>query len=277
MDSFRRLVAHSRPRFWLYLAGPALVGLAYGVTTPWQVIDPFVVALLLYFLIPANLFLYGINDIFDAEVDRHNPKKAGPETRYRGDPTLLAAVGACGGLGIGLVALAPRGAVPWLVGFIALGVAYSAPPLRFKTTPGLDSITNGLYLFPGAAAYVVVADVQPPIMAVAGAWLWTMGMHTYSAIPDIRSDRRVGIATTATALGPRGSYAYVGACWTLAALAFAALDPRLGALLGIYPGVIVVTLITGLNTRRVYWWFPAINGLVGAALTMGGIWVMVHG
>lgn len=38
-----------------------------------------------YFLLPANLFLYEINDIFDADVNRENPNKGTRETRYRGD------------------------------------------------------------------------------------------------------------------------------------------------------------------------------------------------
>jgi len=105
------------------------------------------------------------------------------------------------------------------------------PASGFKTTPFLDSVSNGLYILPGAAAYAAVSGTHPPIAALAGAWLWAMGMHTFSAIPDIEPDRAAGIRTTATLLGEGRTYAYCVACWVAAAVAFAAVDIRLGVLL----------------------------------------------
>jgi len=104
-----------------------------------------------------------------------------------------------------------------------------------------------------------------------------MAMHTFSAIPDIDPDRRAGIETTATRLGERGAYAYCAACWTVAALAFGLLDPRLGALLAVYPVGVALVRWAGIDTARAYWWFPAVNTVVGALLTMGGLWRLVHG
>jgi len=273
-DRVRRLLKRSRPRFWLYLAGPVLVGVAFGAGSVSELLSPTSAGLFLYFLLPANLFLYGINDVFDADVDEENPKKDDKEVRYTGDG--LEAGLAIGGAiaGLWLAALLPAAAL-WIVGFLLLGTAYSAPPLRLKTTPPLDSVSNGLYVLPGVAAYAALAGTNPPWSAVAGGWLWTMAMHTFSAIPDIEPDRGAGIRTLATVLGRRATLAYCGAVWVLAAVVFALLDPLAGLLLLLYPALVVAWEVGGIAIDRAYWYYPAINTLVGMVLTLAGLWRLV--
>ena len=271
----RYLLVLSRPRFWFYLAGPVVVGVAVGAGSVQELFLPTAVALFAYFLLPANVLLYGVNDIFDAEIDTENPKKGDREARWQGDRVVTAAVVLSGLLGAGLIAVTPPAAWPWLVGFLFLAIEYSAPPLRFKTTPFLDSVSNGLYILPGIAAYAVVAGSQPPALAVVGGWLWTMGMHTFSAIPDIEPDRQAGIRTTATALGERRTYGYVAACWLAAALAFGVVDGRLGALIAVYPLFVGWVAASSVAVERAYWWFPALNTAVGTLITLGALWELV--
>ncbi|KKF39865.1 prenyltransferase [Halorubrum saccharovorum] len=270
-DLCRYLLVLSRPRFWLYLAGPVAVGVTYGISDVSGLFTPVTVGLTAYFLVPANVFLYGVNDAFDADVDELNPKKEGREARWRGDRLVSVAVFVSGALGLAAFAATPRVAWPYLAGFLLLGAGYSAPPLRFKTTPFLDSASNGLYVLPGAAAYAAVAGTQS-LAALAGAWLWAMGMHTFSAIPDIEPDRAAGIRTTATLLGEGRTYAYCAACWVAAAVAFAAVDLRLGALLAVYPLFVAWVSRSSVAVDRAYWWFPALNTAVGTLLAMGGLW-----
>ncbi len=274
------LLTLSRPRFWLYLAGPVLVGVAYGASAVGELFAPPAVALFAYFLVPANVYLYGVNDVFDADIDAENPKKTGEkarEARFRGGGPVAAVVAVCGLAGLALLAVLPVGSTVWVLAFLFLGYAYSAPPFRLKTVPPLDSVSNGLYVLPGAAAYVALAGRQPPALAIAGGWLWAMAMHTFSAIPDIEPDRRAGIRTTATVLGERRTLAYCGAVWLVAAGAFGLLDWRAGALLAVYPLLAVGVAETDVAVSRAYWWFPAINGLVGMVLTLGGLWGVVRG
>ncbi len=270
------LLRVSRPRFWLYLAGPALVGAVFATRETAALFTPLTVALALYFLVPANVFLYGINDIFDADVDAENPKKAEKEVRYRGDRAVLAAVLAGGALGLAFFPALPTEAVVAMVAFLVLATEYSAPPLRFKTVPFFDSLSNGLYVLPGVVAYATVAGSFPPALAVAGAWLWTMAMHTFSAIPDIEPDRAAGIQTTATVLGERRTYAYCGAVWAAAAAVFALVHPLWGGLLAVYPVFTAGVALTDVSVDRAYWWFPVLNTVVGALLTMGGLWRIVY-
>ncbi|ESP88939.1 prenyltransferase [Candidatus Halobonum tyrrellensis] len=268
----RSLVTLSRPRFWLYLAGPVLVGVAFGARTVGDLVTPSTAGLFAYFLLPANVFLYGVNDVFDRDIDAVNPKKGGGrEARYEGDPLVPAAVVASALLGLGLFAVTPRATWPYLGGFLLLGAAYSAPP-RLKTKPPLDSVSNGLYVLPGAAAFALVSGAHPPTAALVGGWLWSMGMHTFSAIPDVEPDRAAGVETTATLLGETRTYAYCGACWLAAVAAFAAVDPRLALPLAVYPPVAAAVPLSGVSVHRAYWWFPALNTLVGTLLTLGALW-----
>ena len=278
LDRLRYLLVLSRPRFWLYLAGPVIIGVVYAADSRADLITPLSVALFAYFLVPANVFLYGVNDVFDADIDTENPKKdEGPEVRFSGERWVLAVV-----IGSGLLAVpfalvvGPAGKVT-LGAFLVLAVEYSAPPFRFKTTPGLDSLSNGLYVLPGVLAFTAVAGELPPTPAIVGGWLWTMAMHTFSAIPDIEPDRRAGIATTATVLGQRRTYAYCGIVWALAAGAFALIYPLLGATLAVYPLLQVGIAVSGVAVDRAYWWFPAINTVVGMVLTMGYLWRLMYG
>ena len=271
------LLRISRPRFWLYLAGPVVVGVAYAARTPAELFAPIAVALFLYFLVPANVFLYGVNDVFDADVDVENPKKEGREVRYRGGRLVPALVACTGLLSLAFVPFVPVAGTVALGAFLLLAVEYSAPPLRFKTTPFLDSVSNGLYILPGVVAYTAIAGVAPPVAAVVGGWLWTMGMHTFSAVPDIEPDRAAGIETTATVLGETRTYVYCGLCWLAAAAVFGFVHPFFAVVLGIYPLFIAFVAVSGVDVDRAYWWFPALNTVAGTALTLGALWVMLHG
>ena len=267
----------SRPRFWSYLAGPVVVGAAYGASTPGDLFEPISIALFAYFLVPANLFLYGVNDVFDADIDAENPKKAGREVRYRGDRLVVVIVALAGALGVAFLPWLPTLGGAAMLAFLLLSVGYSAPPFRFKTTPFLDSISNGLYVLPGVVAYVAVAGTTPPIAAVAGGWLWTMGMHTFSAIPDIGPDRTAGIETTATVLGESRTYVYCGLCWLAAAAVFGTVHPFFAAVLAVYPIFVAIVASTHISVDRAYWWFPALNTVVGMIITIAGLWVMLYG
>ena len=267
----------SRPRFWLYLAGPVVVGVAYAASSRWELFAPTAVALFAYFLLPANVFLYGVNDVFDADVDEKNPKKDEREVRYRGGRLVPALVIATGLLGVAFLPLLSPAGDAAMVAFLLLAVEYSAPPLRFKTTPLLDSVSNGLDVLPGFVAYAALAGEAPPVAAVAGGWLWAMGMHTFSAVPDIEPDRRAGIRTTATVLGEGRTYAYCAGCWLAAAAVFGTVHPFFAAVLGGYPLFVAGIVAADVDVDRAYWWFPAVNTVAGMTLTLAALWVMIHG
>ncbi len=273
MERATYLIKLSRPRFWFYLAGPIIVAVAYAADGPFELITVPTVAMFVYFLGPANIYLYGINDLFDADIDTENPKKSEKEVRYTGQGYVPIIVLGSGLLLFVLFPLIDRAAWPWLLLYAVLATEYSAPPFRFKTTPFLDSISNGLYIVPGIAAYVTVAGSQPPVATIVGAWLWAMAMHTFSAIPDIAPDRRAGITTTATVLGKTWTFLYCIAIWAVAAAAFAIVDLRAGVVIALYSMLAAGILYSDIDVDRAYWWYPYINTAVGTVLTL---WALVH-
>ncbi|MFD1513639.1 prenyltransferase [Halomarina rubra] len=271
------LLRLSRPRFWFYLAGPVVVGATYAASTPAELFSPVALALFAYFLLPANVLLYGVNDVFDADVDAFNEKKEGREVRYRGGRLVVASVLLCALLALPFALVLPDTALVAFLAWGLLSIEYSAPPLRFKTTPFLDSVSNGLYILPAVVAFAALAGAFPPLAAVVGGWLWAMGMHTFSAIPDIDPDRAAGIRTTATVLGERRTYAYCALCWAFAAVAFWFVHPFFAVVLGVYPVIVFGIAASSVDVSDAYWWYPAINTVVGMVVTMAGLWVMLYG
>ena len=262
-----KIVKISRPRFWLYVFGPYIVGLIAAATSTADVVRPEAIVFALYFLLPANLLVYGINDIFDFETDRLNPKKAEYEMLVRPEshralwiwiaalniPFILAAI-----------FLAP-GALLFLAAFIFLSVFYSAPPVRAKEVAFLDSAFNILYVFPGAFAYQLVSGEFPPLNVIVAAGLWTAAMHAYSAIPDIEADRAAGVDTIATKLGNQGTHMFCVACYTVASFICVTFAPHLMLLGLVYVGLVRHSSHSTDPTSvfNIYRWFPLVNAVAG--------------
>ena len=261
MKGLRRLVKHSRPRFWLYLAGTFATGFAAGAPRGDVFLSFEFFALLFYFLIPANVHLYGVNDVFDTDTDAVNTKKEGREARFTGDKSFIGAVFYMAVLTCFVIVF-----LPWKPGlmvavFFALSTMYSAAPIRLKARPFLDSMSNALYIFPGLTGDVMHGEGLD-VFLVLGLFAWSAAMHLYSAIPDIDADSSVGVTTTAVYLGETRSYALCGVLWTVFAAAMATVNAWLGLLSLFYVGMVVYTYLSG-DIDTVYWYYPFINGLVG--------------
>jgi 4-hydroxybenzoate polyprenyltransferase len=220
MRDFRFLLKVSRPRFWLYVLGPYLVGIAAGATSREDFLRPDVILFALYFLFPANLLIYGVNDIFDWETDNLNPKKEGYEVLVRPElhrkllfwiavtniPFLIAAL-----------VVTPQ-AILSFAGFLFFSVFYSATPIRAKNVPFIDSLFNILYVFPAVAAFQMLTNTFIPLGIFVAGGLWTMAMHAYSAIPDIDADTKAGLSTIATELGPTWTHVFCFVCYSFSTL-----------------------------------------------------------
>lgn len=201
-----RLVASSRPLSWINTAFPFAA--AYVLTTGRIELDLALVVGTVFFLVPYNLAMYGINDVFDYPSDLRNPRKGGVEGALLAPelhrPTLIASAVVCAPFVVMLVAL---GSWPsWIVLAVSLlaVVAYSAPPLRTKERPLLDSITSSTHFVSPAVYGLVLAGATwtPQLVALLAAFfLWGMASHAFGAVQDVVPDREAGIASIATALG----------------------------------------------------------------------------
>lgn len=261
----------SRPRFWLYVLGPYLVGLAAGAVKADDFFRWDILLFGLYFLFPANLLIYGINDVFDFETDRLNPKKTEYELLVRPEShrPLLRWIAL---LNIPFIVaayfLAPK-ALPSLAGFIFFSVFYSAPPIRAKAIPIVDSAFNILYVFPAAFAFQLLTGSFPPIALFIAAGLWTMAMHAYSAIPDINADREARVSTVATLLGRNGTLAFCLISYLAStALAWPYLD-FFSLVIGIvYTFMIAISFLAKKDEGifAIYKHFPLLNAATGFVL-----------
>ncbi len=204
----RSLFVSSRPLSWINTAFSFAA--AYLVTT--RSLDVTLVVGTLYFLIPYNLTMYGINDVFDYESDLRNPRKGGVEgallDRRLHRATLIAAAVTTVPFLVFLVFVGPP--LSWLV--LAVSVfavlAYSVPVLRFKERPFLDSITSSTHFVSPAVYGLVLAGARftPQLWLVLAAFfLWGAASHAFGAVQDVVADREGGIASIATVIGARAT------------------------------------------------------------------------
>ena len=216
-------------------------------------------------MFPANLLVYGINDIFDWETDQNNPKKEAYEVLVTpSDHNKLI-----GWIFILNFPINFYDSSFAIVAFLLFSMGYSAAPIRAKTKPILDSIFNVLYILPGVFAYFLAGGNNFHFAAFGAAWLWAMAMHAYSAIPDISVDRAASTPTVATFLGFNGTLVFCFVCYALCALlAFPFLGMVAGVLGAVYLGLMLFSFRakTEENLMRVYKWFPLINTFCGFVL-----------
>jgi homogentisate phytyltransferase / homogentisate geranylgeranyltransferase len=158
-----------------------------------------------------NVFITGINQLTDVEIDRINkpwlPVAAGDLSPRAG----WWIVAACAVLPTALALT--QGLLELVAVLVALlvGVAYSVEPLRLKRWPALAAISIS-----GVSALIVNLGValhfSESLVGVAhvpaGVWLLTAFVAPFSAaiallkdVPDIEGDRRYRIATYSVRLG----------------------------------------------------------------------------
>ena len=267
MNTPQYWLALSRPRFWMYVLGPAGLGAMAGVGS--GSIDGGVILLLVtvlvFFTFPLNLFIYGINDLFDADTDALNPKKQKQEVllqsaRRQSLRRILILITILSAL-ISLF-LPPPARIAWFL-FLFLGWSYSAPPLRWKIRLFLDAYSNVLYVFPAWVTYGLLTSQWLDSRWLILGLFWTAGMHTFSAVPDISADRTANVRTSAVVFGREKALLFVGLNWIMAVAIALYLAGPFGLIMLIYPSLVVVVYFNWQPIERVYWWFPWINGIVG--------------
>jgi 4-hydroxybenzoate polyprenyltransferase len=223
----RQLLVSSRPVSWINTAYPFAA--AYLLTTR-QVDLPLIVGTL-FFLVPYNLAMYGINDVFDYESDLRNPRKGGAHgavlDRRLHRITLWAAGLSCLPFVVYLVAIGDPASWAVLAASLFFVVFYSAPPLRLKERPFLDSATSSIHFFSPAVYGLVLAGAvwTPGLVALIVAFaLWGVASHAFGAVQDVVADREAGIASIATARGARWTVRFALVCYAAAGLVMFATD-----------------------------------------------------
>ncbi|MEO0539830.1 MAG: homogentisate phytyltransferase [Cyanobacteria bacterium P01_A01_bin.105] len=215
-----------------------------------------------------NVYIVGLNQLEDVEIDRinkpHLPLASGAFSRSQGvllvALALLAAM-ALAGLSQSLYLIA----TVWIS--IAIGTAYSLPPIRLKRFPLWASVcilsvrgavvNLGLYLH---ASHQLGLRPTVPLRVWAltlFVLVFSFAIAIFKDIPDIEGDRRYGIETFSLRMGQQGVFNL--ARWVLTAcyLGMIALTPWLS-------GVNAVFLLVSHAGLLIFFWQQSHRVQLGA-------------
>jgi homogentisate phytyltransferase / homogentisate geranylgeranyltransferase len=190
----------------LSVCGIYLITLATA-TAPLSSLQPTALILPLIACLCGNVYIVGLNQLTDIAIDRinkpHLPLASGEFSPQQGQ--LIVAV--TGLLALGLAAISG----PYLLGLVtlslAIGTAYSLPPLRLKRFPFWAStciftvrgaiVNLGLFLH-----FHQGWPIPLPVWALtAFVMVFTFAIAIFKDIPDIAGDRQYNIRTLTIRFG----------------------------------------------------------------------------
>jgi homogentisate phytyltransferase / homogentisate geranylgeranyltransferase len=158
-----------------------------------------------------NIYIVGLNQLYDVEIDRVNkpdlPLASGKFSIAQGKWI----VGITGILAIGIAAFLGK----WLLGTVllslAIGTAYSLPPIRFKQYPLLAAICIltvrgcivNLGIFSHFNLVFTGVDLIPPTVWVLTLFIlvFTIAIAIFKDVPDLEGDRQYQIQTFTMVVG----------------------------------------------------------------------------
>ena len=196
-----------------------------------------------------NVFIVGINQLEDVEIDRINkpflPVAAGDLSPAAG----WRIVAACAALPLVLALTQGAAEVLAVAAGLAIGTAYSVPPLRLKRFPALASLSItfvrsvvvnvGVWL-QFSHAFGGGSTIHPAVWALIAVTVpFSFAIAILKDMPDVEGDRRYAIATFSVRLGARPVFALGLAVLTLGELGMATVGAAL------LDGASTVVLVVG--------------------------------
>jgi 4-hydroxybenzoate polyprenyltransferase len=272
-----KLLVSSRPISWINTAFPFAV--AYFLVA--GELDANLIIGSLFFLIPYNLLMYGVNDVYDYESDLRNPRKGGIEggllePKYHRPTLIISFVAVLPFFGY-LVLAGNLISTLTLVLVLFTVVAYSIKGLRFKEIPGLDSLTSALHFVGPAVFGLTLAEFNfdsQSLWMLTAFLLWGMASHGFGAVQDIRADREAGIGSIATVLGARGTVIVAFVMYLAAGLVCLSFEGRYSQIaIAALPYLFVLGREFSINdsmcerANRGWKWFIYLNFFAGAIVT----------
>lgn len=173
-------------------------------------------AIALVACLSANVYIVGLNQLFDVEIDRINKPHLPLASKALSWKQGCWIVGLTGVLSVALSAISN----PYLFGTVlissAIGTAYSLPPIRLKRFPLLASlciytvrglvVNIGLYLY-FRSEHSLAPQTSPELWALVGfVLIFTLAIALFKDIPDMDGDRQFNVATVSILLGARQTF-----------------------------------------------------------------------
>lgn len=211
------------------------------------VVPPYFAAYLAWFFVGANLFGMLLNDYFDRELDKHNPRKT--KTRLSVREYVLGIAAALLSYALLAVLFPNLQALVWVLVAVFANIAYSVPPLRLKEYPPFDVLGGpASYLTALLAGYALCGGGWPSVEAGLAGLLFFCGIDLAFKTLDIEADAEGGVRTSATVLG-RTSALVVSALLMFGAAFFVGLERPLYAL-GALPYLLIFTALHRARTQQ---------------------------
>jgi homogentisate phytyltransferase / homogentisate geranylgeranyltransferase len=187
-------------------------------TNTWQLFGGWIACLC------GNVYIVGLNQLYDVEIDRVNK----PDLPLAsGKLSLLAGkwiVGLTGVLAIAIAASLGQWLFITVATSLAIGTAYSLPPIRLKRFPLLAAICIftvrgcivNLGLFAHFNQVLGGQETLPPIVWVLTVFIliFTVAIAIFKDVPDLEGDRQYQIQTFTLILGKATVFNLT--CWTIA-------------------------------------------------------------
>ena len=177
-------------------------------------------ALLLYLHLLDLLVVFAINDVYDYESDRRNPRKTADgleggvlDPSHHSDVLNAAYLSTIFIISSALVNHRRDNILATIL-LVLLGWQYSSPPLRLKEVPVVDSLSNGMIVFVAwfcGFSFFGSSISKIPSSAIMLS-LCTVGIHALGAVVDSDIDALVGQTTIATAFGKRAAAIFAESC-----------------------------------------------------------------
>ena len=217
IGKIKKAVWISRPFAWLF--GP--VAYAFGVFASGSSFTFLNTIQMLVLSFPLAFYVNGINDVYDIHTDRINPRRTsilfGRPLDERDIPFVKR-----GSLAAILLVLASTllfwNPLHTLVALLFLPVPYlySAPPLRLKSRPILDSLVNFAVAFgPFALGFSSSGSLGFLALHFIIFSFTFSAAHALGTIWDMEEDRLAGIRTFAAVYGPRLPALFAGIIFAL--------------------------------------------------------------
>jgi len=204
INKLKQLLLSSRPLSWVNTAYP----FAAGYIMTQRSFNLILIIGSLYFLIPYNLLMYGLNDVFDYESDLVNQRKGGLQGAVLNKSIHLLTIYSSILINIPfliyLYAVGNLFSAVILTFIVFMVLAYSLPKLRFKERPILDSFTSSCHFMgPLLFAFSLVGFNSFNIVIIISFVFWGMASHAFGAVQDIIADKKAKIKSIATVLGAK--------------------------------------------------------------------------
>lgn len=273
---FLRVMRISRPRFWIYELWPYMIWILAAMISTGVSFDALswrrVLIFAVFFAIPANIWIYGINDIYDYETDKLNPKKQWYEAlveprehRKLWSWILITTLPF-------MIFLPIYSSVRIAFAlFLFFSAQYSATPIRAKGRPIFDSLFSaGHYIATAAFWFFLVAPSTPlNYYYIVAGMLWAIAMHAYSAVPDIKADMDAWVPTIATFLWAKWTLFLCFVLYVVSAFLVFPFGWWITSLLSVlYCVMMGLSFMVHTDKRlfALYKWFPWINTICGMVL-----------